>query len=229
MDETSDTSDTHGTDDESAARSALVAVVRRLDELGLNHNSSGNASVRVGANLLVTPSGLPADRLTPDDMVLIDGDGAPAHGGQRRPTSEWQLHVEILRRRLDVGAIAHTHSPEATGAATVGEPLPAIHYVAARFGGNALACAPYATYGTAALAALVADTLGAGRSACLMANHGAIALGADLDSAVALALDVEWFCGVVRRARQHGDPVVLTDDEVERVAVLFATYGQPSP
>jgi L-fuculose-phosphate aldolase len=213
---------------ERAARSALVAAAQRLDEFGLNHNASGNAGVRVGTNLLVTPSGLPADRMTPDDMVLLDDDGTPVRAGQRSPTSEWQLHLEILRRRPDVVAIAHTHSPEATAAATVGEPLPAIHYVAARFGGNALACAPYATYGTAALATLVADTLGSERAACLMANHGAIALGADLDSAVALALDVEWFCGVVRRARQHGDPVVLADDEIERVALLFKTYGQPS-
>jgi L-fuculose-phosphate aldolase len=215
-------------DDERAARSALVAAARRLDDLGLNHNASGNAGVRVGNDLLVTPSGLPADQMTPDDMVLLDGGGTPVHAGQRRPTSEWQLHLEILRRRPDVGAIAHTHSPDATAAATLGEPLPAIHYVAARFGGNALACAPYATYGTTTLATAVADTLGTGRAACLMANHGAIALGPDLDAAVSLALDVEWFCGVVRRARQHGEPIVLTDDEIERVAVLFQTYGQPS-
>ena len=216
-------------DDEDAARSALVAAARRLDDLGLNHNASGNASVRVGTGLLVTPSGLPASEMTPDDMVLLDDSGNPVHGGQRRPTSEWQLHLEVLRRRPDIDAIAHTHSPEATAAATVGMPLPAIHYVAARFGGNALACAPYATYGTDALATLVADTLGSERAACLMANHGAIALGADLDSAVALALDVEWFCGVVRRSRQHGEPAVLPDDEIERVAVLFDTYGQSTP
>ncbi len=216
-------------DDERAARSALVSAGRRLDELGLNHNSSGNASVRVGNGLLVTPSGLPADELTPDDMVLLDVDGTPVQAGQRRPTSEWQLHLEIMRRRPDVGAIAHTHSPEATAAATVGKPLPAIHYVAARFGDNHLACAPYATYGTTALASLVADTLGTRGAACLMANHGAIAVGTSLDSAVALALDVEWFCGVVRRAHQHGEPVVLGDEEIERVADLFRTYGQSSP
>jgi L-fuculose-phosphate aldolase len=215
-------------DDERTARSALVAAARRLDELGLNHNSSGNASVRVGSGLLVTPSGLPADELAPDDMVLLDIDGTPVHEGQRRPTSEWQLHLEVMRRRPDVAAIAHTHSPEATAAATVGKPLPAIHYVAARFGDNDLGCAPYATYGTAALAALVADTLGATRAACLMANHGAIAVGVDIDAAVALTLDIEWFCGVVRRAHQHGDPVVLSDDEIERVAELFRTYGQSS-
>lgn len=211
------------------ARAALTVAAHRLDTFGLNHNASGNAGVRVGDGVLVTPSGIPADHLTPDDMVLLDGTGAPAHDGQRRPTSEWQLHLEVLRRRPDVDAIVHTHSPEATAAATVGEPLPSIHYVAARFGGNALACAPYATYGTAELARLVADTLGDRRAACLMANHGAIVLAADLDAAVALALDVEWFCGVVRRARQHGDPVALADDEITRVAELFCSYGQPGP
>ncbi|MDX2381106.1 MAG: class II aldolase/adducin family protein [Acidimicrobiia bacterium] len=215
-------------DEERAARAALVSAAQRLDELGLNHNSSGNAGVRIGAGVLVTPSGIPAHELTPDDMVLLDDAGEPRHRGQRRPTSEWQLHVEVLLRRPEVVGIAHIHSLEATAAATVGQSLPPIHYVAARFGGTFLTCAPYATYGTAELATLVADTLGSQTMACLMANHGAIALGPDLDTAVALALDVEWFCGVVRRARQQGEPIVLADDEMARVAELFRSYGQPS-
>ncbi len=213
--------------DETAARRALIDAVRRLDAAGLNHNSSGNASVRVGPAVLVTPSGIPTDRLDTTDPVLVDRDGRPLRAGQRVPTSEWRLHLRVLANRPDVEAIVHTHSPEATAAATLGEDLPATHYVVARFGGHTLACAPYATYGSAELADHVARVLGARRSACLMANHGALAVAADLDTAVELAIDVEWFCGVTRRARTVGEPVVLSDEEVDRVAGKLATYGQP--
>jgi L-fuculose-phosphate aldolase len=214
--------------DEATARRALVDAVRRLDAAGLNHNSSGNASVRVGSALLVTPSGIPAGRLDVTDPVLVDHDGRPLRAGQRVPTSEWRLHVRVLASRPDVAAIAHTHSPEATAAAALGDDLPAIHYVVARFGGRTLACAPYATYGSAELAEHVVRTLGPRRSACLMANHGALAVAADLDTAVELAIDVEWFCGVTRRARALGEPTVLPGEEVDRVAARLATYGQPS-
>ncbi|MDY7106263.1 MAG: class II aldolase/adducin family protein [Actinomycetota bacterium] len=215
--------------DESRARAGLAWAARRLDELGLNHNASGNLSVRVGADLLVTPSGIPADRLDPADMVRLDLDGAPNNPDSRAPTSEWRLHTALAARRPEAGAIVHTHSVEATAAATLGMALPALHYVVARFGTNGLRCAPYATYGSAELADAVTDTLGDDATACLMANHGAIALAPDLDDAVALALDVEWFCSVVRRARAHGDPIVLDDDELTRVATRLRTYGQPPP
>jgi L-fuculose-phosphate aldolase len=105
--------------------------------------------------------------------------------------------------------------------------VPAIHYVVARFGSDALPCAPYATYGTDELADLVAATLGTTATACLMANHGAIALAADIDTAVSLAIDVEWLCGVHRRARQLGTPTVLEAGEIDVVARRFDAYGQP--
>ncbi len=211
--------------DEGTARLSLVAAAQRLDAAGLNTNSSGNLGVRVDAGVLVTPSGIPPTTMTAADCVLLDLDGRVL-AGDRAPSSEWRLHTAVLRARPDVWAIVHTHSPEATAASALRRTIPPVHYVAARFGGT-LACAPYATYGTADLAEGVVRTLGADRAACLMANHGAVALGSDLDSAVALALDVEWFCGVHRRAVQLGDPVVLPDEEVRTVAELFRTYGQP--
>lgn len=212
---------------EPGARRALVDAARRLDADGLNVNAAGNLSVRVAGGVLVTPSGIAPDVMVPDDLVLLDADGTPSDGSGRTPTSEWRLHIVLYRRRPDVGAVVHTHSPEATAAATLGTEVPAVHYVVARFGAAALPCAPYATYGSAELAAHVAATLGERGTACLMANHGAIAVAADLPTALALARDVEWFCGVHRRARQLGEPVVLPDDELARVAERFATYGQP--
>jgi L-fuculose-phosphate aldolase len=211
---------------EAGAREALVSAVRRLDDLGLNQNSSGNLSVRVGEALLVTPSGIPASQLRTDDLVLVDAEGRPSTPGQRTPTSEWRLHTRIAARRPDVAAIVHTHSVEATAAAVAGSALPAVHYVVARFGADHLPCAPYATYGTTELASNVADTLGERGMAALMANHGAIALGTDLDDAVALAIDIEWFCAVVRRSGAYDHPRVLDAGEITRVAERYRTYGQ---
>jgi L-fuculose-phosphate aldolase len=207
-------------------RRTLVDVARRLDEMGLNHNSSGNLSVRVDRGIVVTPTGIPAHVLQPDDCVALADDGTPLDRGGCAPTSEWRLHV-ALHRRPDVDAVVHTHSPEATAAATLGRAVPAVHYVVARFGATSLPCAPYATYGTERLAENVVATLGEHGAACLMANHGAVAVGDDLGTAMALALDVEWLCAVHRRACQVGDPIVLADDEVTRVAELFSRYGQP--
>jgi L-fuculose-phosphate aldolase len=213
--------------DESPARAALVAAAQRLDAAGLNVNASGNLSVRVARGALVTASGIAPSEMTLDDGVVVSLDGERLDPATRVPTSEWRLHTELYRHRPEVGAIVHTHSPEATAAATLATPIAAVHYVVARFGGTRLSCAPYATYGSAELATNVVATLASNGMACLMANHGAIALGPDLDSAVALALDVEWFCGVHRRARQLGEPTVLADDEVDRVAEQFDSYGQP--
>lgn len=212
--------------DEAALRHALVAAARRLDDAGLNHNATGNLSVRVPRGILITPTGIPAPSLAPDDCVVLDAEGRPLDPGARVPSSEWQLHVAVYRRQ-DVGAIVHTHSLEAAAVAALGVAVPAVHYVVARFGGTTLPCAPYATYGSTELADSVAATLGSRGRACLMANHGAVAAGRDLRSAISLAIDVEWLCGVYRRARQMGDPVVLDDAELARVAERFRGYGQP--
>jgi L-fuculose-phosphate aldolase len=209
----------------SAERAAVVAAARRLDALGLNRGTAGNVGLRVSGGLLVTPSGMAVERIEPDDVVALtaDGDASP---GQRVPTSEWRLHVRVLASRPDVAAVVHTHSPEATALACLRRPLPALHYVVARAGAAAVPCAPYATYGSAELAANVVDALGSG-FACLMANHGVLTVGGTLDTAVELAADIEWLAGVHRRAITIGEPVILPDDEIARVAKLFEGYGQP--
>lgn len=212
-------------DDEGLARDALVDATRRLDASGLNVNASGNLSVRVDDGIVVTPSGVKPAAMGPSDCVLLAPDGTLARDGELVPTSEWRLHVELYRR-ADIGAVVHTHSLEATAASTLGTAVPAVHYVVARFGAAELPCAPYATYGTSDLAENVASTLGDRGTACLMANHGAVAVGADLDAAMTLALDVEWLCGVHRRAIATGVPHVLAGAEIARVADRFHTYGQ---
>ncbi len=216
--------------DAADARRSLVVAARRLDDAGLNVNASGNLSVRTDHGVLVTPSGIAPARMEPDDCVLLDRSVRPIVDGgaaPRIPTSEWRLHLGIYADRPDVAAIVHTHSPEATAASTAARAIPAVHYVVARFGGTTLPCAAYATYGSPELASNVAATLGTHGLACLMANHGATTVAADLDVALSLAFDVEWLCAVYRKALAHGRPTVLDDDEIGRVAVQFRTYGQP--
>jgi L-fuculose-phosphate aldolase len=210
---------------EQDARRAVVGAAQRLEELGLNQGTSGNVGLRIEGGLLVTPSGLAPGGMEPEHVVAMDRAGI-VRAGQLRPTSEWRLHVGVLAARPDVAGVVHTHSPELTAVACLRRPLPAIHYVVARSGGPVVPCAPYATYGSAELAANVVATLGAG-SACLMANHGVVTVAATLDAALALAADLEWLAGVHRRAVALGDPVVLSDDEVARVGELFESYGQP--
>jgi L-fuculose-phosphate aldolase len=208
-------------------RRAVVAAVRKLVASGLNVGTAGNVSVRVEGGLLVTPSGVPADELVEADVVALDVNGKPGPG-QLVPTSEWRLHVAVMKARPDIAAVVHTHSPEATAAACTGRALPAVHYVVARMGGSSVPIAPYATYGSKELAANVVGTLGDGM-ACLMANHGLLAIGSTLAAAVALAADVEWLAGVWRRASMLGGAVVLPDDEIALVTDQFRSYGQPGP
>jgi L-fuculose-phosphate aldolase len=210
---------------ESLARAAVVAAARRLEALGLNQGTAGNVGLRVDDGLLVTPTGLAPGGLALDQVVRmsVSGDREP---GQLAPTTEWRLHTAVLSARPDLDAVVHTHSPEATAVACLRRALPALHYVIARAGGPVVPCASYATYGTAELAANVVAALGQG-SACLMANHGVLTVGGTLDAAVALAADVEWLAGVYRRAVTLGEPVVLPDEEIDRVAQRFESYGQP--
>jgi L-fuculose-phosphate aldolase len=210
-------------------RVAVVACAQRLDRLGLNHASAGNVGLRWGDGVLVTPSGVAAADLRPDAVVRLGADGRPAPG-QLRPTTEWRIHRDVLRARPDVTAVVHTHSPEATAVACLRVGLPAVHYAVARVGAASVPCAEYATYGTEELSASVLATLdAAGTSACLMANHGVLTTGADLDAALATAVEIEWVARVWRLAKSHGEPVhVLDGAEMARVVEQLRDYGQPA-
>lgn len=198
-------------------RRAIVAAVRRMNELGLNQGASGNASLRISDGLLVTPSAVPAEAVTPADIVEMDlsGDWRAARTG-RRPSSEWRLHREILRARPEFGAVVHAHPIHATALACQRRAIPAFHYMVAVAGGSSIRCARYATFGTAALARNVLAAL-AGRRACLLANHGLVACDADLDRAVALALEVETLAAQYCQVLQLGKPKILSEAEMRRV------------
>jgi len=207
-------------------RKAVIAAAQKLSPLGINHGTSGNVGVRAGKGLLVTPTGLSYDALTPGQIVWMDLDGQ--WSGDWAPSSEWRFHCDILRARPDLSAVVHTHACHATALACHGEGIPAFHYMVAAAGGADIRCAPYATFGTEELSANAVAAL-EGRRACLLANHGLIACGDSLDKALALAVEVEALAAMYLQALQVGPPVLLDAAEMTRVLEKFATYGQQPP
>lgn len=209
--------------DDAALRDALLRTAQSLNPLGLNRGKAGNVSVRCADGLLITPSALPYHRMQPADMVLLGLDGA-VRAGTRAPSTEWHFHCAIYRERSDTGAIVHTHGPFSTTLACLDRDIPAFHYMVAKAGGTDIRCARYATFGTPELAAQAVAALRE-RQACLLSRHGMIALGRDLDAALAMAIDVEALAEVYWRVLQIGAPASLDAKEMARVHDKFAVYG----
>jgi L-fuculose-phosphate aldolase len=208
-------------------REDLVTTARRMSDLGLTPGMSGNVSVRTPTGLLVTPSGMPYSELVPDDAVELKHDGS-MRTGQRTPTTEWQLHRDILGARPDIAAIVHTHSLFCTTISCLRRDIPAIHYMVVLAGSDAIPCAEYATFGSPQLALNAVSALRGG-NACLLANHGMIALGESLAQALRLAAEVETLASQYWHAAQLGTPHILDHDELVKVRARFAGYGQTRP
>jgi L-fuculose-phosphate aldolase len=211
---------------ETQLRQQMLAVAQQMVVQGLNKGTAGNVGCRCGANFLVTPSGCPVEHMTANQMVLMGFDGEPRTAG--KPSSEWHFHRDILAQRPEVNAVVHCHSPFATTLACLRRDIPPFHYMIALAGGDTVRCATYALFGTEALseAALLALT---DRKACLLANHGMIALGRDLDEALAMAVEVESLCENYWRALQVGEPTLLTNAEMHAVFNRFKDYGRRTP
>lgn len=211
---------------EEAARAALIETCLAMNASGINQGTSGNVSVRWGEGLLITPSALAYAAMTPADIVYLAPDGTPQ--GARPPSSEWRFHRDILMARPDVEAVVHCHSTFATALACHFQDIPAFHYMVAVAGGTSIRCADYATFGGQELsdAALVALR---GRMACLLGQHGQISLGASLDKALWLAVEVETLAKMYVHARALGVPPVLSDDEMARVLAKMGRLGYADP
>ena len=210
-------------DDDAALREAIVATARAMNASGINRGTAGNVSARADGGFLITPSAVPYHAMTPADIVAVACDGEPR--GRLAPSSEWRFHHAIYRDRSDLHAIVHAHSPFATTLACLDRDIPAFHYMVAVAGGRDIRCAPYATFGTQALADHAVAAL-AGRRACLLSRHGMIAAEATLDAALALAIEVETLAEIYWRALQVEEPVALSDAEMDVVVAKFASYGR---
>lgn len=205
-------------------RSEIVAVGQRMSTSGLSPGKSGNLSVRVDGGMLITPTGIAYSEMKGADIVEVRNDGRVT-AGQRVASSEWRIHLAIYKARPDAGAIVHTHSLNATALACLHRGIPAFHYMVAEFGGDRVVCAPYATYGSEDLARFAVKALGS-RKACLLANHGAIALGDTVHQAYDRAAAVEALAAQYARARSLGRPRILSAREMARVVEKFKTYGK---
>ena len=207
---------------ENELRSELVRIAKRLDELGLNRGASGNLSVRCGEGMLITPTSVPYDWMTPEQIVFMTMDGSFAQG--KRPSSEWRFHLDILRARPEAHAVVHAHPTYATVLAIMGLEIPPVHYMIAAAGGENIRCAPYATFGTPELSEHAVRAL-EGRFACLLDHHGMIAIGPSLDRALWLAVEVETLARQYHGCLQIGKPPLLDAAEIERVRRKMAGYG----
>ena len=209
------------------ARRSLVAYGRKLIDSGLTRGTGGNLSLYDRARGLwaISPSGLDYYAVEADDIVVLDGKGFVVEG-LARPSSEWELHLDVYRRRPDVAAVVHTHSPFATVLACLGWEIPAIHYLVG-FAGRKVAVAPYATFGTAELARLTAMALGES-GAVLMAHHGLLAVGKDLDRAFNVAEEIEFVAEIYWRSQAVGGGPLLSDEAMTAALERFGDYG-PRP
>jgi L-fuculose-phosphate aldolase len=210
-------------DHELALREQLTAALRRLDALGMNRGSTGNLSHRLGAGMLITPTGMGADDLRPRDLVWLGDDGTLR--GDWQPSSEWHFHRATYAARPDLHAIVHTHSVNATALACLERGLPAFHYMVAVAGGDSVPCTAYHTFGTEALSLAVAGAL-ADRDACLMAHHGLVAAGPTLARAMKVAQEIEALCEVYLKALAVAEPAVLSAAQMAEVIDRFRSYGK---
>ncbi|HET9512466.1 MAG TPA: class II aldolase/adducin family protein [Gemmatimonadales bacterium] len=203
------------------SRARLLAAALESVRTGLNHGSTGNLSFREGDGMVITPSALPWEQMEETDLVAVSLDGSCDPGA--RPSSEWRLHAAIYRSRADVHAVVHAHPRFATTIACLRQDLPPVHYMIAIAATDRIRCSGYALFGSEALSRATLEALGEA-NACLLANHGLVAVGADVEEALRVALEVEACAEYWWRACAIGDPVVLSETEMAEARMRFADY-----
>lgn len=210
---------------EAALRQAMLDALRQLDARGLNRGSTGNLSVRLGGGMLITPTGMGADDIGSDDLVGVDlGDSSVR--GRWQPSSEAPFHAAIYRARPELHAVVHVHSTHATALAGLRRDLPCFHYMVAVAGGDSVRCAPYHLFGTEALSLAVVAAM-QDRKACLLANHGLVAAGADLPEAMKVTIEIESLCqSYLLALASGGQPVLLSAQQMAEVIDRFSSYGR---
>lgn len=209
-------------------RQAIIDACLRLNADGINRGTSGNVSVRAGDTMLITPSGIPYDVMTPAMIQAVPLDGDPVPGGPLQPSSEWRFHQALLAAKPDMQAVVHAHPVHCTALAQNRMPIPAVHYMIAAFGGHDVPLAGYALFGGEELAANVVAAMD-NRHACLMANHGATVVGESLDKALWRMGELETLAQGYLLSLSVGQPHLLDRFQIEEALAAFATYGPRPP
>ena len=210
---------------EADLRRQIVETVALFEDMGLNHGSSGNISLRQGDRILITPAGARASNLTPEGVVAIDIAGQALDDDAAVPSTEWRIHTEIYRDRPEIAAVVHSHADHCVALSCLQRPIPPFHYMIASFGGNLIPCARYEPFGSDALALAVVEAI-RGHMGCLMASHGMVALGRTLDQARDLTIKLETLARQYILASQVGRPVLLTEEELAEVHRRYPYYGR---
>ncbi len=205
----------------------LIEYGKRMVAENLTTGTGGNLSLydREQGLLAITPSGIPYDSLEAEDIVTTNLAGEII-AGERKPSSELDLHRKVYQSRDDVQAVVHTHSTYATAVSCLRQELPAVHYLIAEAGGSRVPLADYARYGTEELAENVVNSLGQEYQAVLLANHGLLAAGENLAAAFKVAETIEFVAELYYRTRNMGEAVMLSESEMAEVKEAFASYGQ---
>ena len=210
--------------DDTALRQSIIDGCLWMNASGINQGTSGNISVRSGDDMIITPSGVPYHLMRPEMLCRVPLDAPPDLSGRLRPSTEWRFHQSVLNAHPGLGAVVHAHPPHATALAVQGRSIPACHYMVAAFGGTDVPLISYALYGSVALAQMVTDAM-ADRSACLMANHGAMTAGDTLARALWRMEELENLARVYLLALATGTPKILSDAQMADVIAAFADYG----
>jgi len=208
------------------ARENLLNTTNKLLAAGLNHGASGNCSCRDREGFLITPTGIDSSKLTTDMMVRMNlSDDLPQPESKYQPSSEWQFHQAILKKYPEINAVVHTHSVFASSLSVLGQDIPAFHYMIAVAGGDSVRCAPYAMFGTKELSDNILEAI-QDRKACLLSNHGLVALGKDLNEAFNIAEEVEHLSRLFIEAKKIGEPLLLSDKQMTEVLNRFNSYSR---
>lgn len=205
-------------------RKEIVDFGIRMCRAGLTTGTGGNLSrfCPDSDRIVITPSGVPYQDMQPADVLVVTPDGTIVDGCQK-PSSEAGFHLALYSSRPDILAVVHTHSVYATTFACLNKEILPVHYLVG-FAGDRVPVAPYATYGTKALAGSIIDTI-EDYNAVLLANHGLVAVGANLTAAFNVAEEIEFAARVYYQTLAIGDPVVLTSEQMALVIEKFKNYG----
>ncbi len=209
---------------ERSLRQDIIDYCRQMNANGVNQGTSGNISARFGDRMLISPSAIPYDQLTPEMITSMPLDGEGAWDGPAKPSTEWRFHYSLLRERADANAVVHAHPTYCTSLAIARKNIPACHYMIAAFGGNSVRCAGYATFGTEELSGLAIEAM-RDRTACLLANHGMIAIGENLAKAMWRTVELETLARQYFLSLQVEGQVILSKEQIDETIAGFATYG----
>ena len=209
---------------ETTIRQGIVSTCLEMNASGLNQGTSGNLSHRIPGGMLITPSGMPYERMKPDDIVEVAESGEVIGAG--KPSSEWRFHRDILRERADATVVLHAHPTFCTALAVQERGIPSFHYMVAVAGGNDIRCSRYACFGTQELSDAALEAL-EGRQACLLGHHGLIVIGPSFAKALWLATEIEALSRIYVHALVMGEPPRLSDAEMTEVhdRIRALNYG----